>query len=213
MEITFEKNYAHLPRREREKAIHRQEIFNAAIKVFAKKGYHKATLEEIAQEADFSKGAIYIYFSNKEDLLFKIMEHMLEFSKKFLQETLSGQKTFKEELTDLLLGVANLAFNNSNLCELLANQHAERFKILSDEAKTKLNKIHGDYHKILIERIQKAIDTGEIKEIEPEVIAEVVTGALNSIVSFSWHHRTLERVTNNCKIFVELLFDGIAKEI
>jgi len=213
MKFTFEDESKNLPRREREKAKHRQEIFNAAIKVFAEKGFHKATLEEVAKEAEFSKGAIYNYFSNKENLLFEIMEHMLIFTRKLLQESLSGQKTFKEELTDLLFSATNIVYKNSDICELLIHQHAERFKNLSDETKQKLNQIHNDYHKILNGRIQKAIDTGEIKEIEPEIIAEVVTGALSSIMSFRWHNKTLENITKNCKIFVELLFDGIAKDI
>jgi len=212
MEITFEITNEHLPRREREKAKHRQEISNAAIKVFARKGFYSATLEEIALEAEFSKGAIYFYFSSKENLLFDIIKHMLIFIKNFLKKSLSGQKTFKEELIDLLLGAANMAFNNSDFCELLTSQHAQRFKTLTDENKQKLKVIHDDYHKILSERIQKAIDNGELKEIQPDVVTEMITGTLNSIMSFHWHHGTLKKVTKNCKIFVELLFDGIAKK-
>lgn len=213
MKFTFEVESKNLPRREREKAKHRQEIFDAAIKVFAEKGFHKATLEEVANEAEFSKGAIYNYFSNKENLLFEIMENKLIFVRKLLQESLSGQKTFKEELTDLLFSATDIVYKNSDVCELLVHQHAQRFKSLPDENKQKLKEIHDDNHKILNERIRKAIDTGEIKGIEPEIIAEVITGALSSIMSFRWHHKTLENITKNCKTFVELLFDGIAKDI
>ena len=79
MEFSFDIESKNLTRREREKAKHREAIFNAAIKVFAEKGFHKATLEEVASEAEFSKSAIYIYFSNKEDLLFQIMQNKLIF--------------------------------------------------------------------------------------------------------------------------------------
>ena len=103
LELTLEIGNKNFPRREREKAKHRQEIFNAAIKVFAKKGFHSATIEEIADEAEFSKGAIYTYFSNKADLLYQIMDHMLTLIKSFLRESLSGKKSFKEELIDLLI--------------------------------------------------------------------------------------------------------------
>lgn len=43
-------------------------ILDAANKVFAEKGYHEATMEEIAKRLGVSKGAIYLYFSSKEDL-------------------------------------------------------------------------------------------------------------------------------------------------
>ena len=46
----------------------RSRILNAANKVFAEKGYHEATMEDIAKRLGVSKGAIYLYFSSKEDL-------------------------------------------------------------------------------------------------------------------------------------------------
>lgn len=47
----------------------RGEILDAAIKVFSKKGFHAATLDEIATEADVSKGSIYIHFESKEAMI------------------------------------------------------------------------------------------------------------------------------------------------
>ena len=44
-------------------------ILNAAIKVFAKKGYQYATIAEIAKEAGISKGLIHFYFESKLDLI------------------------------------------------------------------------------------------------------------------------------------------------
>ena len=46
----------------------REEILSAAVKIFARKGMQSATMAEIAEEAGISAGAIYRYFSNKEDL-------------------------------------------------------------------------------------------------------------------------------------------------
>ncbi len=43
-------------------------ILEAANKVFAEKGYHEATMDDIAKRLGVSKGAIYLYFSGKEDL-------------------------------------------------------------------------------------------------------------------------------------------------
>src|SRR5207249_8991221 len=46
----------------------RSRILDAANKVFAERGYHEATMEDIAKRLGVSKGAIYLYFSSKEDL-------------------------------------------------------------------------------------------------------------------------------------------------
>jgi len=46
-------------------------ILNTAAEIFAKKGYEKTTLEEIAAELKMTKGSLYYYFRGKEDILFQ----------------------------------------------------------------------------------------------------------------------------------------------
>lgn len=53
-----------------------QDILNAAIKRFAKEGFHKAKISKIADEAKVATGSVYIYFQNKEDILQKIFEDL-----------------------------------------------------------------------------------------------------------------------------------------
>jgi AcrR family transcriptional regulator len=55
----------------------RSQILEAAMKVFAKKGFKGATNKDIANAAGVSPGLIYFYFKNKEDLLFEILAQRL----------------------------------------------------------------------------------------------------------------------------------------
>ena len=48
-------------------------ILKAAEKVFSRKGYHQATLDEIIQIADTGKGTVYKYFKNKENLFYTLV--------------------------------------------------------------------------------------------------------------------------------------------
>lgn len=50
-----------------------QRIISAALKVFKKKGFHRASMEEIAKQAKVSKGLAYNYFRSKEDLLLMVV--------------------------------------------------------------------------------------------------------------------------------------------
>jgi AcrR family transcriptional regulator len=52
-----------------------QELLEAALRVFAERGYSNARLEEVAAAAGVTKGAVYHYFSNKEELLLRALEH------------------------------------------------------------------------------------------------------------------------------------------
>jgi TetR/AcrR family transcriptional regulator len=59
-------------RREREKQRRREEILNAAEKVFFLKGIRHATMENVAEEAELSKGTLYLYFKSKEEIYLAI---------------------------------------------------------------------------------------------------------------------------------------------
>jgi AcrR family transcriptional regulator len=59
-------------RREREKEHRRQEIITAAERVFFARGLAAATMDEIAEEAELSKGTLYLYFKSKEELYLQI---------------------------------------------------------------------------------------------------------------------------------------------
>ena len=69
---------AKLPRRERERLRHRQEILDAARKVLASRGLDGVTLEQIAREAEFAVGSIYRHFSSKEQLIEELLVDLTE---------------------------------------------------------------------------------------------------------------------------------------
>ena len=65
-----------LTRKQRQER-NRDELVTAAARVFARRGYHKATVEEIAAEAGFSTGAVYSNFAGKEELFLAIADRQV----------------------------------------------------------------------------------------------------------------------------------------
>lgn len=62
------------------------EILAAARRVFARRGYDAATLEEVAQEAGIAKGTLYLYFPGKEEIFWAaVRERMLELRQRTLE--------------------------------------------------------------------------------------------------------------------------------
>jgi uncharacterized protein (TIGR03086 family) len=59
---------------ERRRAMTRQHLLDAAAIVFAKRGFHGATIDEIASYAGFTKGAVYSNFKNKDDLFLALLD-------------------------------------------------------------------------------------------------------------------------------------------
>lgn len=54
---------------ESHRAARREQILEAALICFARSGFHRTTMHEIVQQAELSPGAIYLYFSSKEDII------------------------------------------------------------------------------------------------------------------------------------------------
>jgi len=61
-----------IERKEREKEKRRKDILDAAERVFFRQGVEKATMDDVAQEAELSKATLYLYFSSKEEIYFAI---------------------------------------------------------------------------------------------------------------------------------------------
>jgi TetR/AcrR family fatty acid metabolism transcriptional regulator len=56
----------------------RKLIMRAALKIFSKKGYSPTALDEVAQEAGIAKGTLYLYFKDKEDLMYNTIMYVLD---------------------------------------------------------------------------------------------------------------------------------------
>ncbi|MFC1541850.1 TetR/AcrR family transcriptional regulator [Candidatus Latescibacterota bacterium] len=205
-------NMDNLSRRERQKAMHRREIMDAAIKVFAEKGYHEATLEEISQEAEFSKGALYLYFSNKEDIMTSILDEVFEGLSIFLNNIIAGEKRFRDELTEIFKGIGEEIFKHEDVFFVISAQQARFFKNFSDEKRQKLMEKHIKFWEDYRKRVKKAIDYGELRDIPVEGIVGMIHGSLDSMMQSHWGCNTIDELKNAIDIYMEILFNGIANK-
>ena len=88
-------------RKEREKEHRREEILNAAQKVFFEKGLQAATMDEIAEVAELSKGTLYLYYRSKEDLYLAVMVRGMETLYRMLANVISTDRPTMEHLRNL----------------------------------------------------------------------------------------------------------------
>jgi TetR/AcrR family transcriptional regulator len=85
-----EKELERVSRKDRERERHRREIVEAAERIFARKGYHATTVEEIAKEAQFAVGTLYNLFKGKDELYRRVIEGFVQdFTERFDAKVLS----------------------------------------------------------------------------------------------------------------------------
>src|SRR5712671_7778262 len=73
-------------------AARRNQILDAATTVFAEKGFHRATIKDIARAAGIADGTIYTYFSSKTEVLLGILNRLNESTEREMQFALGSEQ-------------------------------------------------------------------------------------------------------------------------
>ena len=173
-------------RKEREGERRRQQIIVAARRVFSIKGFNKATMEDIAREAELSPGTIYLYFKNKDELYASLSLRILHYLLIRLQHVNSEKIETPEKryaaLTRAMIDVYE--FDPLMLINMFNLQTNETLKTLTPELLSQI--------KILscksIEEIAIIFKQEENEQILPEynppVLAEIFWSVFSGVVLF-----------------------------
>jgi len=87
-------------RKEREKEQRKNDIIDAAERVFFNKGFDAATVDEVAAEAELSKGTLYLYFKSKEDLHFAISMRGMDILNKLIREKYKEKRSGADNILE-----------------------------------------------------------------------------------------------------------------
>jgi AcrR family transcriptional regulator len=119
-------------------------ILDAANKVFAENGYHEATMDDIAKRLGVSKGAIYLYFSSKEDLFEAMVKTAPQAFKEILYSSFGDEANPIQSATQFFDKMLKLSASNPGLS----------FEILSEASRNPslkriLKQNHEEYERVL----------------------------------------------------------------
>ncbi len=112
-------------------AARRTQILDAAITVFSEKGFHRATIKEIARVAGIADGTIYTYFASKDEVLLAVLDRLNETTERRQQFVLGDEQDLKAFFRAYLQQRMALLWPNAEvfravLPELLVNGELRR---------------------------------------------------------------------------------------
>ena len=84
--------------REEKRAVTREQVLEAAARTFPKHGYHAASVDEIAEEAGLSTGAVYSNFESKAELFLALYERYMDKHIEGLEQTVSSGATLQAQI-------------------------------------------------------------------------------------------------------------------
>lgn len=97
----------------------RTAMMQAAVRVFAEKGYHAATVRDIVGAADVAIGTFYFYFPDKETLFLYLYEETADFLLQTLDQALRGRATLPQQIAAALRAYVNIAIYEPAVVQLL----------------------------------------------------------------------------------------------
>jgi AcrR family transcriptional regulator len=91
-----------MERRKREREIRRELAIDAAMSIYEEEGYHAITMEKIAERAELSRAALYLYFKNKEEILVSAIVAHADYFARVLTEVYDNRESTRDQLLDKL---------------------------------------------------------------------------------------------------------------
>jgi len=184
-----------------------EQIFEAAIRLFSKKGYHTTTLREISKESGITLGNLYDYINTKEDILYIIQKRatqvvMEAISKKKekgldpvekLKRLINSELDAMDRYQDLILIIyqESHAMSKKTLNALLMDErrHVQQFE----------------------ELISEGIRNGYLKQINTRMLANMIKMLIDAWVVKRWDLREKVDLKQMRRGILNVIFEGIIR--
>lgn len=160
----------------------RERILKAAVKVFARNGFHATRVSEVAKAAGVADGTIYLYFESKEELLVRLFEDRVEKLLGFMREELPKESDAPAKLRAVIQMQLGLIAGERDLAEVITVIFRQSTRLMKEFATPHF----GAY----IESIATIVAEGQAaglfrKDVSSHVAARAIFGALDGI-TLTW---------------------------
>ncbi len=157
----------------------RIEILKSAAAAFRRRGYHGASVDEIASALEMTKGNLYYYFKNKEDILFACHDYSLDLLLTLMADVQAEASSPEAKLRRLVLAFVHLILDELHATALTLDPEA-----LSPPLLKKIIAKRDQFDHGMRDIIQQGIDQGVFAPGDPKLIEFAMMGAINWIAKW-----------------------------
>jgi TetR/AcrR family fatty acid metabolism transcriptional regulator len=167
------------PRRSGDK---RERILQAAVKVFARSGFHATRVSEVAKAAGVADGTIYLYFDSKESLLVSLFEDRVEKLLTFMREELPKKPDAPARLRAVIDMQLGLLEGERDLAEVITVILRQSTRLMKEFAAPRFT----EYLDAIAKIVAEGQSSGAFRQdVSPHIAARAVFGALDGI-TLTW---------------------------
>jgi AcrR family transcriptional regulator len=198
-------------RKEREFNLRRTEILEQAARIFAAKGFHSATVAEIANASGFAIGTLYQIFKSKEKLYAAVLTEKLEMMYAGIRKVVEEEPDPLKKIEGLVTSHFRFVENNTEFCSIFIRGDHLSLSEGSMELRERMIKDYAVYVSFIEGVMSKGIVSGLLKEMDPRLMADALMGIINSYASKWLIAAEGSSLTGNVQPVVDIFLGGVRK--
>jgi TetR/AcrR family fatty acid metabolism transcriptional regulator len=182
------------------------QILEAAVKVFARQGFHQSTVAQIAKEAGVADGTIYLYFKNKDDILVQFFNFRAKQVFESFREEVDRAETSSDKLRNLVR--RHLAeFQRDRAGAVVYQVETHQSSRLAEAQIKEMSKMYRD---LISEIIEQGQQEGTIRrDLYVGLVKRFIIGGVDEVIN-TWLHADGEYdLVSMADPLVELFMKGI----
>ena len=196
-------------RKEREFNLRRVEILRQAEKVFATKGFYKATVTEIAEASGFAVGTLYQFFEGKEQLFDAMVSEKLEIFYSNINAAVAAKESTAEKISALVEAHFQFVENNFDYCAIFICRESAALAEGHTDLRAKMIAGHLEHIGFIESFLSEGVERGILKGNDPRMMAFALAGMVNSF-TFSWMCAPGDgRLTDKVGLLVDIFLQGV----
>lgn len=153
-------------------------ILDAALSTFSRKGYHDTRLDDIVDESETSKGAIYFHFANKERLFLALVDQFADLLERRVLDAIDGKAEGMARVQVALETVLDTFGRYRRPAKILLVQAVGLGNIFEN----KRAEVNDRFARLIEGYLKEAVAIGDIEQVDTEVVAYAWMGAIYGIV-------------------------------
>lgn len=187
----------------------RQKILDAAVSVFSKSGYHKASMDEIANAAGVAKGTLYYNFPSKAELFKALVTEGLDFIINEVQKEINSNLPINEQLKRVLDKNIDLYLQYSELATIFLNEITSG---LDEEIISEITQLKERYLKFIANLLKEGNKYGIIVPANYELVAAGIIGMLDSSCKYYLKNKDKYELTEIRDSMFKVIFSGLMEK-
>lgn len=187
----------------------RSQILEAALRVFARLGFHESRMDDIAQESKLSKGALYLYYKSKDAIIAAILRFFFEQEFKRLQAFVTVER--EESVTEQILRLTRELTTAMDWMQQLMPIAFEFYAIAGRDQGVRqfLKGYYADYRKELALLIERGIERGEFREVDAQATATTLVALYEGLALLFFVDKEAVNWKEQIELSARLLLEGL----